>query len=608
MPVSPPLMQQRYSRQLPGVYGQFGTGAGVRAFYLQSALTPDQLNWVSLISDIRGSERWPVRDLFQRDVDNDRISGSLLPYLQDVQKIKFFNPLTLTLLPMQENSDQVLTQMPRVVESSMQRDGHKWSLIERPDYHRIRWVEDHPHYAELEWSDIRTKLVAIDGQHRLSALKRFWKDHESAAHQSFRTWHIPVVIVSFRVDADRDEPPSVLEVVRSIFVYINTEAKKVNRAREILLSDESVNAVCTQELVQLAHSNDLLPAKDRSPCRLPLLFYDWRGEESEQQRVHAPAAVKGVEEIYDWFEYYVLGEDFSDDQETAIGVDPAHRLKRVFHDKKLGHADSSQLRELIQEDLLSAVSCLLENFTPYRSYVQALRELEHEYESQQQSDLARHAFYELRFGMNLAPESNKPDVESLLAGIKGRIEGLKNDSFHSPISLDIGMRGVVCAFGQLRYCFGNPGWMEYAEWFVHALNHVYENGWIDLRPRAKRRNLLRHIAEDHNQTIVNYRLEDAHEALGVYLQLLVTAYGRPLPETWGDEEWPVSKETLLETLRSRILRGYRKEIRPQLKPKYPDGGRPLTDAVNDEAEKQTGRQLRRFERELDKIEQARNGN
>ena len=144
MSVSPPLMKQRYSRQLPGVYGQFGTGAGVRAFYLQSALTPDQLNWVSLISDIRGSERWPVRDLFQRDVDNDRISGSLLPYLQDVQKIKFFNPLTLTLLPMQENSDQVLTQMPRVVESSMQRDGHKWSLIERPDYHRRRPMRAEP--------------------------------------------------------------------------------------------------------------------------------------------------------------------------------------------------------------------------------------------------------------------------------------------------------------------------------------------------------------------------------------------------------------------------------------------------------------------------------
>ena len=604
---TPPLANPRYSHQLPGVYGQFGTGAGVRAFYLQSALTPAQLDWVSLISDIRGSERWEVRDLFQRDVDNDRISGSLLPYLQDEQKIKFFNPLTLTLLPMQENSDRILAQMPRVIENSMQRDDHEWDFLERPNYHRIRWVKDNPHYAVLEWSDLRTKLVAIDGQHRLSALKRFWNDPESAAYQNFRTWHIPVVVVSFRVGADRDEPPSVLEVVRSIFVYINTEARKVNRAREILLSDESVNAVCTQELVQLAHSNDLLSPKNRNPCRLPLLFYDWRGEDNEKQRVHALASIKSVEEIHDWFEYYILGEDFSDEQEIALDINPSHSLHGIFYDRKLDHTDSNQLREMIQQDLLLAVSYLLENFTPYRSYVEVLRQLDHEYENQKQSDLALHAFYELRFGTNLASDSIKPEVEELLVGIKERIENLKDGLLHKPINLDVGMRGVVCAFGELRGCFGYPVWMEYAEWFVRALNLVYENGWIDLRPRAKRRSFLLHIVEDHNETIVNYRLGDASEALGAYLQLLVTAYGQPLPKTWRVDEWPEWKESCLEMLRSRILRGYKKQIRSQLRPEYPEGGRPLTVAVNREAEKLAGRQIRKFERELDQIEHPPSG-
>ena len=59
MSVGPPLTEQQYNHRLPGVYGQFGTGAGVHAFYLQSALTPSQLDLVSLISDLRGSERWP---------------------------------------------------------------------------------------------------------------------------------------------------------------------------------------------------------------------------------------------------------------------------------------------------------------------------------------------------------------------------------------------------------------------------------------------------------------------------------------------------------------------------------------------------------------------
>ena len=125
----------------------------------------------------------------------------------------------------------------------MQQDGYYWKIIETPNYHSIRWVKDNPHYAVLEWSDIRTKLVAIDGQHRISALRHFWNDHESAADQSFRTWNIPVVIVSFRMDTDGDESPSVLEAVRSIFVYIDTEIKPINKSRNILLSDESVNPI-----------------------------------------------------------------------------------------------------------------------------------------------------------------------------------------------------------------------------------------------------------------------------------------------------------------------------------------------------------------------------
>ena len=477
-------------------------------------------------------------------------------------------------------------------------------LFEKKNYHRMRWIKDNPQYALLEWTDTRTKLVAIDGQHRLSALKRFWADHEATVHKDFSTWRIPVVIISFRVGTGWTEPPSVLEVVRNIFVYINTEARIVNRARQILLSDESVNAVCAQELIQLSHDNDLLQSEERVSDRLPLLFYDWRGEESEKQRIHAPASVKGVEEIYDWFENYVIGEDFTDDQETALGITPVHSLKGGFYHRKLNHTDSRSLRGLVREELLPAVSHLLENFTPYRSYVEALRELERKYEREEQSDLARHAFYELRFGSNLAPESIKPKVEEVLADIKSEIENLKKERLPTLISLDIGMRGIVCAFGNLRRCFGNPEWLAFAKWFTRALNRLYEDGRLDL-PSSRRRKFLLHVVEDHNESIVNYRLEDAEYALGAYLQLLVAAYGQPVPEEWT-VNWPASKEDLLDRLWSRILRGYKKECRPRLRPEYPEGGKPLTDAVNREAEKLTGKQLRRFERELEKIEDAAN--
>ena len=603
MAIPPPSRTLLYNRQLNGVYGEFGAGAGVQAFYLQSAITPGQLDWISLISDIQGSECWPVRDLFQRDVDNGRIKESLLPYLQDPEKIKFFNPITLTVLPMDANGTAVLTKMPRVVESSKEEHDRRWRYLERKNYYRVGWVEDSPQYGELEWNDTRSRLVAIDGQHRLSALKRFLRDEKVLSHRDFMNWRIPAVIVSFRSGEGRAEPPSVLEVVRSIFVYINTEAKVVNEARQILLSDDSVNDVCTQELLERSHKNDLRSGLEHDPHCLPLLFYDWRGEESERRQVHAPASVKNVEEIRNWFRWYVLGEDFKDDQETALGIDPTHSLHQAFHDEKLSHAASKELRELVNKDVLPALAHLLENFSPYRAYVSDLRKLEREYEDTGQSDLARHAFYELRFGTNHADESIKQDVAETLKGIKAHIEESKGRCLTKPMDLEIGMRGVISAFGSLRSRCGNPSWMEYAKWFTQALNRFYDEGWLDLTKRARRREYLLHVAEDHNETIVNYRLEDASESLGAYVKLLVAAYGQLSPQPWANE-WPVLQEELLVALRDTAVRGFKKQVRPQLKEEYPNGGKDLTEAVRREAEKLAGRQIRRLERELDKIQNA----
>ena len=282
-------------------------------------------------------------------------------------------------------------------------------------------------------------------------------------------------------------------------------------------------------------SNDLKSRPEHNPHYLPLLFYDWRGEESEKRQIHAPAAVKSVEEVRNWFRHYLLGDDFSVDQETALGIDLAlPLLHQAFHDRKLSHAASKKLRELIAEDLLPALAHLLENFTPYQSYISDLRALEHEYGKAGQSDLARHAFYELRFGTNHADTTVKLDVTRTLEEIKARIDMSKKKNLQKPIDLDIGMRGVISAFGYLRGWIQDPNWKKYAVHFTKALNRLYEDGWLYLTKGAKRRKYLLHIAEDHNGTIINYRLEDMRNvhginALGAYVELLVAAYALPWP-------------------------------------------------------------------------------
>ena len=607
MAFRPPIMRQRYNHQIHGVYGEFGAGGGLRAFYLESTLTPSELSRISLISDISGSETWGVRDLFQRDVDNERVTEGLLPYLQDEGKIKFFNPLTLTALPM--DGDGVRDDMLPVFENQIQEDEQTWDCLTRNGYYRVRWIHGFHQYAILEWNDSTTRLVAIDGQHRLSALKRYEYDPHASSHGKFSEWRIPIVVVCFRKDGGDGQQPRVLDVVRNIFVYINTEARVVNSARQILLKDDSPNCICTQELLQRSHSNDLLPREDRDNDRLPLLFFDWRGEERSGQRIAAPASVKSIEEVHDWFRYHILGDDFGHLQELALGITPAHELQRVFHEnrqnstRKIDHLSAVRLRELVNLELLPAVAYVLENFLPYRAYTRELRSLEDFYN--RESDLARHAFYELRFGTNPAMEANKDQVERILARLKDDIEGKK--SFDELVQREIGMRGVTFAFGELRRSFGRPDWMEYAMWFTDALNRAYEGQWLDLRPGSNGERHLRQIVKDHNDSIINYRFGHIDDSIGAYVSLLVAAFGRGWPITWAGDE-STSREERLERLEGSIRRGYKKQVRPGLKLEHPNGGRELTEAVNESATELAKGHVRRIEQALKGIEDAQDRN
>ena len=325
----------------------------------------------------------------------------------------------------------------------------------------------------------------------------------------------------------------------------------------------------------------------------------------EKKRSHSHTSLKRdrrdfqlVQSISYW------GEDFSDEQETALEIIPTNKLHEIFHDSRLTHARSKELRTFVRNDIIEAFAFVLENFMPYKSFVTGLRNMEEEFDSPSNSDIARHAFYELRFGTNHAPEPIKGDVAEVVDQIKARIERLKRETLCDLIDQENGMRGIACAYGELRLSFGRPPWREFATWFISALNTVYRDGWFDTNTGSKRKEFLHHIAIDHNDAVVNYRLEHASEALGPYLQLLLASAGRSsLKDRWASD-WMGMKEVLLDRLETRVARGFKKELRPKLKEEFPDEGRPLAKAIEYEAGIQANRQIRRFEQALKSLEDA----
>src|SRR5690606_25196598 len=115
---------------------------------------------------------------------------------------------------------------------------------------------------------------------------------------------------------------SILDVVRNMFVYINTQAKTPSRARQILLNDEDICCICLQELLQYSHENDVIDdATQRVQSRIPLLLYDWRGATKNGRDDPSPASLKPVTEVADWFAYYIIGDSIDESLIHVFGID-----------------------------------------------------------------------------------------------------------------------------------------------------------------------------------------------------------------------------------------------------------------------------------------------
>ena len=103
MPALPPINRDKFNQQKLGYFGKFGSGGNVEVTYIQTVLDFDFLDKITLIEHIKGSDRWDVQDLFQRNVDDVRVSKEIFPFFQNSETIKFFAPLALVLLPIDGN-------------------------------------------------------------------------------------------------------------------------------------------------------------------------------------------------------------------------------------------------------------------------------------------------------------------------------------------------------------------------------------------------------------------------------------------------------------------------------------------------------------------------
>ena len=144
-PPQAPSVDQ-YQRKYYGFFGKLGEYQ-TEVKYLQTSLNIKQLNHIRLVDSIPGSNEWSVRELFQRGVDQKRVDNEINEYFKSKTQQKFFNPLTIVMLPMKNNQVGNGVVEKGNLESDLMKEGD-YKIIEAEDYYKFR-VHSHQAYSEL---------------------------------------------------------------------------------------------------------------------------------------------------------------------------------------------------------------------------------------------------------------------------------------------------------------------------------------------------------------------------------------------------------------------------------------------------------------------------
>jgi hypothetical protein len=196
--------QTSWTQEIPCLYGAYRWLNGTPLHYFNSTISVRDLHTnVRLVNQIEGVEKWGFEALFQRSISWQRVDEIVGRYLKNNARFKFFPPVTLALLPVSDgrmHSDYSAQEMDVKNEGDFQ----VWMMkgLEIRFYTR---GEERPRdvgqIALLKWDTSLLSAVAIDGQHRIAALKKF----RDSSHPNAAISDVPATFLVFDPNLPKDK-------------------------------------------------------------------------------------------------------------------------------------------------------------------------------------------------------------------------------------------------------------------------------------------------------------------------------------------------------------------------------------------------------------------
>ena len=284
--------QNEYTKPLLFIPGKYTLSQVGQVPYF-SAVMPlqDLVNQIKLVENIPEEARitWSLEELFQREIDWKRVNDELIDgYLKVQNKLNFFNSLTIALLPRKGSKIEDSYGEPEYSPPTIYQN---WKEIDAGNV-RVEFNSDES-MGMLRWHEKRIFPVAIDGQHRLAALKEYCDDLTSEDSPELST-KIPLIflILDDRVGFEQEQGKSLIRTIREIFIDLNKHARGVAQSRIILLDDLNIQSFCVRTLL-----GDNV--KDTSQGILPLSMVTWRKDDAKFDTGHSVTTVVNLKEIVD---------------------------------------------------------------------------------------------------------------------------------------------------------------------------------------------------------------------------------------------------------------------------------------------------------------------
>ncbi|MYK46255.1 MAG: hypothetical protein F4029_08510 [Gammaproteobacteria bacterium] len=272
-----------------GSYGSFATSGSLPLEFIQTTFTARELSKLTFARDVSPDEL-DFEMLMQREIDEDRARKSLGHYLNplsdpDVSKswrAVFFPLLLIACVPAKSKVIREYYDEETWSEEANSRLIRRWGRLFQMEFYTTDSVgalyelesPSSDNSAQVDLNGVRVrfnlsdsleegvKLIAIDGQHRLLALRRLAEEDLDAVSSLV----VPVCILfstsatekarEYRGNDDPAGLPGVPQTFRRVFVDVNSTVEAVGAHTTILLNDSNVGSLIVREFCRVVNERE----------------------------------------------------------------------------------------------------------------------------------------------------------------------------------------------------------------------------------------------------------------------------------------------------------------------------------------------------------------